>query len=102
MGSTRGLEVYPIGPPTPEEASHPFMWRFGNRVPGPGQSAVFDRSWDDRRLVERVEQELSDSHYESSIHKINVFERMLQSNQIILVTLCLETDRETHRSLLLR
>lgn len=98
----RGFEVYPIGPPSAEEASHPFMWRFWNRLPGPGQIVVFDRSWYGRLLVERVEHGLSDSDYASSIEEINAFERMLQANQITLVKLCLETDRETHRSRLLR
>jgi polyphosphate kinase 2 (PPK2 family) len=57
----RGFEVYPIGPPSAEEGSHPFMWRFWNRLPGPGQIAVFDRSWYGRLLVERGEHGLSDS-----------------------------------------
>ena len=98
----RGFEVYPIGPPSAEEASHPFMWRFWNRLPGPGQIAVFDRSWYGRLLVERVEHGLSDSDYESSIEEINAFEHTLQANQITLVKVCLATDRETHRSRLLR
>jgi polyphosphate kinase 2 (PPK2 family) len=38
-----GFEVYPLGPPTAEEASHPFIWGFWNRLPGLGQIAVFDR-----------------------------------------------------------
>ena len=78
------------------------MWRFWNRLPGPGQIAVFDRSWYGRLLVERVEHGLSDSDYESSIEEINAFEHTLQANQITLVKVCLATDRETHRSRLLR
>lgn len=98
----RGFEVYPIGPPSVEEANHPFMWRFWNRLPGPGQIAVFDRSWYGRLLVERVEHGLSDSEYESSVKEINGFEQMLRDNQITLIKLCLETTRETHRARLLR
>ena len=98
----RGFQVYPIGPPAMTEAAHPFLWRFWNRLPTPGQIAVFDRSWYGRLLVERVEQGLPDTEYENSIDEINAFERMLMENQITLVKLFLETDRETHRTRLLR
>jgi len=49
-----------------------------------------------------VEQGLPDTEYETSIDEINAFECMLMENQITLVKLFLETDRETHRTRLLR
>ena len=98
----RGFAVHPIGPPSKKEAGHPFLWRFWNRLPAPGQIAIFDRSWYGRLLVEQVEHGLPDGEYETSISEINAFEKMLQDNQITLIKLCLETDAETHRTRLLR
>lgn len=45
-----------IGPPTDEELMHPFLWRFNKyqRMPRYGEVRVFDRSWNERLLVERV------------------------------------------------
>ena len=94
----RRFEVHPIGPPSKTEAGFPFMWRFWNRLPAPGQIAIFDRSWFGRLLVERVEHRLPYGEYESSVSEINVFEKMLQDNQVTLIKLYLETDAETRRT----
>jgi len=94
--------VYPIGLPAITEAAYSFLWRFWNRLPTPGQIAVFDRSWYGRLLVEWVEHGLPDTEYETSIDEIDAFERMLMENQITLVKLFVETDRETHWTRLLR
>jgi polyphosphate kinase 2 (PPK2 family) len=51
----RGLKVWTIAAPTPDEQGHHYLYRFWKRLPRPGQLAIFDRSWYGRVLVERVE-----------------------------------------------
>ena len=63
----REFDVHPIGPPSKKEAGHSFMWHFWNRLPAPGQIAIFDWSWYGRLLVEQVDHGLPYDEYESSI-----------------------------------
>ncbi len=40
----RSTQVWRIGAPTPQEQGRHFLWRFWQRVPAPGNWAVFDRT----------------------------------------------------------
>jgi len=51
----RWVHVWSMGPPTPEEQGRHYLWRFWQRLPPPGQIAIFDRTWYGRVLVERVQ-----------------------------------------------
>ncbi|MBV8591653.1 MAG: polyphosphate kinase, partial [Acetobacteraceae bacterium] len=51
----RWVRVWPVGRPSPEEQGRHYLWRFWQRLPSPGQIAIFDRTWYGRVLVERVE-----------------------------------------------
>ena len=51
----RMYRVVPIAAPTEDERAHPYLWRFWRHLPGTGETALFDRSWYGRVLVERVE-----------------------------------------------
>lgn len=70
----RGIYVFPIGAPTPEEKDHHYLWRFWNRLPGKGEIAIFDRSWYGRVLVERVEGLATAAEWQRAYDEINVFE----------------------------
>lgn len=98
----RGFCVYPIGPPSAEEAAQPFLWRFWQRLPMPGQIAIFDRSWYGRLLVEAVEHGLSPERYDASVVEINQFESMLHANGFQLVKLFLNISKDTQRKRLQR
>ena len=47
--------VIPIAAPTDEELAHHYLWRFWRNLPRAGHTAIFDRSWYGRVLVERLE-----------------------------------------------
>ena len=98
----RGCSVHPIGPPTDEEAAFPFLWRFWQRLPAPGQVAVFDRSWYGRLLVESVEHGLSASQYAESVEAIADFERQLSRAGTQLVKIFLRISEDTQRQRLKR
>ena len=51
----KSVQVWRIGAPTPEDQGHHYLWRFWNRLPAPGNWAIFDRTWYGRVLVERIE-----------------------------------------------
>ena len=51
----RLVRVWSVVKPTEEEKAHHYLWRFWSKIPATGQTAIFDRSWYGRVLVERVE-----------------------------------------------
>ncbi len=90
----RGVRVWPIGPPTPEEQGKHYLYRFWARLPEPGTIAIFDRSWYGRVLVERVEGATKKSDWKRAYDEINAFERMLVDDGARIVKIYLSISRE--------
>jgi polyphosphate kinase 2 (PPK2 family) len=94
----RWVEVWPIGPPSPEEQGRHYLWRFWQRLPPPGQIAIFDRTWYGRVLVERVEGLARPKEWRRAYDEINAFEKMLVNDGVRLVKLYLHiSDAEQLR-----
>jgi AMP-polyphosphate phosphotransferase len=70
----RYFEVYPISAPTKEEKDKHFLWRFWNKLPGPQEIHILDRSYYGRVLVERVEGYCSETEWRRGYDEINEFE----------------------------
>ena len=90
----RGLKVWPIAAPTPEEKGHHYLYRFWKRLPRPGQLVIFDRSWYGRVLVERIEGFATDAEWQRAYDEINEFERMLHDDGICLVKIYLHITKD--------
>jgi polyphosphate kinase 2 (PPK2 family) len=94
----RWVQVWSIGKPTPEEQGRHFLWRFWQRLPPPGNIAIFDRTWYGRVLVERIESLARPSEWRRAYDEINAFEKMLVDDGISLVKLFLHiSDQEQLR-----
>jgi polyphosphate kinase 2 (PPK2 family) len=70
----RYFEVYPISAPTSEEKAKHFLWRFWNKLPGPQEIHILDRSHYGRVLVERVEGFCTETEWRRGFDEINEFE----------------------------
>jgi polyphosphate kinase 2 (PPK2 family) len=81
----RYFEVWPISAPTPEELSHHFLWRFWQRLPAQHNTAIFDRSWYGRVLVERVEGFATKDEWKRGYAEINDFEAQQAATGATLV-----------------
>ena len=81
----RHVRVVPVGPPTAEEKSHHFLWRFQSTLPARGAMTIFDRSWYGRLLVERVEGLIDKPTRKLSCIEIVEFERALVNDGTIIV-----------------
>lgn len=81
----RHIDVVPIGPPTPEELAHHFLWRFQSHLPARGAMTVFDRSWYGRVLVERVDKLIDADTVARSLREIAEFETALAASETIIV-----------------
>ena len=85
----RWVDVWSIGRPTPDEQGRHYLWRFWQRLPAPGEIAIFDRTWYGRVLVERVEGLARPKEWRRAYDEINAFEKMLVDDGIRLVKLFL-------------
>ena len=90
----RGLKVWPISAPTPEELDHHYLYRFWTRLPKSGQLVIFDRSWYGRVLVERIEGYATKTEWQRAYAEINEFERMLDDDGVRLVKIFLHITPE--------
>lgn len=90
----RLVRVWSIIKPTPEEYQHHYMWRFWNKLPSYGQTAIFDRSWYGRLLVERVEKFCTENEWKRAYREINDFERQLADDGAIILKFYLQISKE--------
>ncbi|MEP9349321.1 polyphosphate:AMP phosphotransferase [Xanthobacter sp. KR7-225] len=90
----RRFRVHPVAAPTDEERARPYLWRFWRRVPALGHTAIFDRSWYGRVLVERVEGFCSPQDWGRAYGEINDFEDELSDAGYIVVKFWLAISQE--------
>jgi AMP-polyphosphate phosphotransferase len=88
------LRVWAIGPPSPDEQSRHYLYRFWEKLPLPGHLAVFDRSWYGRVLVERVDGLIKREEWRRAYNEINQFEQMLVDDGIRLIKIFLHVSAE--------
>jgi polyphosphate kinase 2 (PPK2 family) len=93
----RGYEVHFIQRPTEDEALRPFLWRFWTRLPARGGIGIFDRSWYQRVLIDRVESEVQRRVWQSAFDEVNQFERMLAEDGTLIVKFWLHISRAEQR-----
>lgn len=90
----RTVRVYSIIKPTPEEYARHYMWRFWTKLPPYGETAIFDRSWYGRVLVERVEGFATEAEWQRAYREIDEFERQLTDDGTILVKIWLHITKD--------
>lgn len=90
----RRFRVHGIAAPTQEEHARPYLWRFWRNIPRRGETAIFDRSWYGRVLVERVEGFASNEEWMRAYQEINDFERQLSEAGYVVVKLWLAISQE--------
>jgi AMP-polyphosphate phosphotransferase len=90
----RGIRVWPIGPPTEEEQTRHYLYRFWETLPTRGTWAILDRSWYGRVLVERVEKLCLKSAWKRAYGEINQLEKMLVDDGIIVIKLFLHISKK--------
>ncbi|MGC1481955.1 MAG: UDP-galactose-lipid carrier transferase [Chthoniobacterales bacterium] len=90
----RLIRVWSIVKPTPEEYRHHYLWRFWNKLPAYGETAIFDRSWYGRVLVERAEGFATDAEWRRAYQEINEFERQLTDDGTVIVKLFIHVDKD--------
>ncbi len=90
----RLYRIIPIAAPTDEERAQHYLWRFWRHMPRAGVTAIFDRSWYGRVLVERVEGFAQPEEWQRSFLEINDFEEQLARHGIALSKFWIHISKE--------
>lgn len=99
--SPSGVHVWSFKVPTDDERRHDFLWRHHLRTPARSMIAVFNRSYYEAVLVERVRGIASPEEVASRYPHINDFELLLSQSRTLVAKFFLHISSETQRKRLL-
>lgn len=108
-----GVAVQSFKQPSEQELAHEFLWRYEQRLPAPGQIAVFNRSHYEEVLVVRVHPEHLEAEqnpapsdggdvWRQRFDQINEWEHNLVNDGVRIVKLLLNISNEEQRIRFLR
>jgi polyphosphate kinase len=89
----RGARVVALPKPSERESGQWYFQRYVQHLPTAGEITLYDRSWYNRAVVERVMGFCTDEQYEQFMTQVPEFERMLVSSGTILVKLWFSVSR---------
>ena len=90
----QGLRAASFGVPTPEEASHDFLWRHYRELPAFGQVGVWNRSHYENILIPRVHRTLPPTVWKTRYDRINEFEADANASGIHVVKLFIHISKD--------
>jgi PPK2 family polyphosphate:nucleotide phosphotransferase len=90
----QGLKAASFGVPTPDEASHDFLWRITRELPAFGQVGVFNRSHYEDILVPRVHNTLPPKVWKARYERINEFEATALASGVHIVKLFIHVSSD--------
>jgi len=86
--------VVVLGKPTEEQKSQWYYQKYVNHFPSGGEIVLFDRSWYNRAMVERVFGFCTEEEYENFMNGVNFFETDLIRQGTILIKLYFSVDKD--------
>ena len=89
----RGIESIALAAPSDIERGQWYFQRYVEHLPTRGQIVLFDRSWYNRAVVERVMGFCTSQEYDDFMIAVPEFERMLTRSGIILIKLWFSVSR---------
>jgi len=89
----RSAYIVALPKPTEREANQWYFQRYVAQLPGAGEMALFDRSWYNRGLVERVFGFSTEAQRAQFFRQLPDFEKLLVDDGILLVKLWLNVGR---------
>ena len=86
--------VYRNAPAEGEDKVRPYLYRFWRRLPGRGYVAIFDGSWYERVLAERVDGQCTPAEWDRAYRELDQFERQLTDFGAIVVKFWLQVGAD--------
>ncbi len=93
----RGFKVFTIQKENEEEAMRPFLWRFWTKTPAKGRIHVFDRSWYNRVVKDRVDGHVSKEQLMNAYSEIVSFEEQLSVDGTLIIKFFLHISRKEQK-----
>ena len=90
----QGCRVQAFREPTPEEAAHDFLWRAHRAAPAAGEVVVFNRSYYEGVLVERVRKLVPESAWSRRYALIDAFEQGLAARATLVLKFFLHISKQ--------
>ena len=90
----RGCRVVALDKPTDKEQGQWYFQRYVRHLPTEGEIVLFDRSWYNRAMVERVMNFCSPDEVREFLRSVPEFERMLTRSGITLIKLYFSVSKE--------
>jgi len=90
----RGARVVALAKPTDEERGQWYFQRYVRHLPSAGEIVLFDRSWYNRAVVERVMGFCSDDEYATFMRQVPEFERMLVDSDVTIMKFWFSVSRK--------
>lgn len=81
-----------LGKPTQREKGQWYFQRYIKQLPNAGEIVFFDRSWYNRAVVEPVMGFCTQDQYDKFIEQVNVFEKLIVDDGIVLVKFWFSID----------
>ena len=94
----QALDVHAFGPPSAEEARYDFLRRYHTRVPAHGRVGVFNRTWYESVLVERVDRLVGPKVIEARFAHLLAFEQLLADHGTVVLKVYLHLSKEEQAS----
>jgi PPK2 family polyphosphate:nucleotide phosphotransferase len=93
-----GCAVANFGVPSAEEAAHDYLWRYHVQAPGRGKVVIFNRSYFESVLVERVEALAPEKVWRRRYDEINRFEAYLTAQSTVVMKFFLHISKDEQRA----
>jgi len=93
----QGCQVASFKTPTPEEASHDFLWRVHRYAPAQGMISIFNRSHYEDVIITRVHHWVSDRDIRRRFEVINEFEKSLVEGGTAVVKFFLHISKDEQK-----
>src|SRR5207344_1992654 len=94
----RAARVVALTKPTETELGQWYFQRYVSQLPTAGEIVLFDRSWYNRAVVERVMGFCTDEQYKEFMRQTPEFERMLTRSGILLIKLWFSVGQAEQRT----
>jgi PPK2 family polyphosphate:nucleotide phosphotransferase len=83
--------------PSKEEQKHDLFWRFHPRLPEAGWITIFNRSWYEGVLADRVEERVPEEVWRARYDQFNAFEKILTQNNTLVLKCFLHVSKEEQK-----
>ena len=94
----RGARVVALEKPTEQERGQWYFQRYVQHLPTAGEIVLFDRSWYNRAVVERVMGFCNEEEYQTFMRHVPQFEKMLVESGVHLVKFWFSVTRSEQKA----